>query len=188
MCRKPLYQTARFLSLALRHRPDKAGICLDNQGWVAIDSLLRGLSKSGHAISREELTQIVEENDKQRYAFNGDRTMIRASQGHSVKVALGYAPMTPPDLLYHGTVERFLASILQSGLKPKNRHHVHLSADRETATKVGSRRGEPVILTVQAKAMYLEGFEFFRSDNGVWLTASVPPRFIDHPQTLAEIR
>ena len=175
---KSLYRASRFLSLVLRHRPDKAWITLNDEGWTDVDVLLEALVAKGYAMSRDDLNRIVAENDKKRFSFNEDRTLIRASQGHSVKVAFNYPPVTPPKLLYHGTVERFLESICQQGLKSKNRHHVHLSPDRETAEKVGSRRGEPIVLTIRAQDMQNDGLEFYLSDNGVWLTDAVPAHYI----------
>jgi len=178
MSHKSLYRTSRFLSLVLRHQPDRAGIRLNGEGWVAVDELLKGLAANGYVISTDDLEQIVRENDKKRFAFNDERTMIRASQGHSAEVDLGYTPAEPPERLYHGTVERFLPSIRQHGLKPQNRHHVHLSPDMETAEKVGKRRGTPVILTIRAGAMHTDNMIFFVSDNGVWLTEHVAPHYI----------
>lgn len=175
---KSLYRASRFLSLILRHRPDKARITLNDEGWTDVDALLEALTAKGYAISRDDLNRIVAENDKKRFSFSDDRTLIRASQGHSVEVAFDFPPVAPPERLYHGTVERFLDSIRQRGLKPKNRHHVHLSPDRETAEKVGARRGPPIILTIHAEIMNNDGHEFYRSDNGVWLTDCVPARYI----------
>ena len=129
-------------------------------------------------MSREELERLVRESDKQRYAFSTDGTKIRANQGHSVPVDLRLPPAEPPATLYHGTVEKFMASIESVGLTAQARHHVHLSADRHTAFKVGSRRGKVVMLEIDARAMRQAGHEFFVSDNGVWLTESVPPAYL----------
>src|SRR5260221_9788530 len=144
---------SKFLSLVLRHEPGKVGLTLDAAGWVGVAELLDALARHGRVVSRDKLLEIVATSDKKRFALSDDGERIRASQGHSVEVELGYAPATPPDVLYHGTVERFLASIRQGGLVKGARHHVHLSMDRVTATKVGDRRGEAVILTVDAAAM-----------------------------------
>jgi putative RNA 2'-phosphotransferase len=177
---KRLVRVSKFLSRHLRHSPERIGIALDSQGWVAIDALLDAASRHGVAISRTELDEIVARNDKARFAIDGDR--IRASQGHSVAVDLGLEPLTPPSWLFHGTVGRVLAAIREEGLRPMRRHHVHLSADRETSVKVGSRRGAPVVLSVDSGRMHAEGVMFYRSDNGVWLVDAVPPRFIAFPE------
>lgn len=169
---------SRRLSYVLRHRPDTLGIALDPAGWTDVDPLLDALSKPGRTVTRSALERCVATNDKQRFEFSTDGRQIRARQGHSVPVELGYAPVPPPPVLFHGTVPRALESIRTTGLQPRNRHHVHLSADRTTATTVGQRRGAPVILTVNSAAMAREGHTFFRTDNGVWLTAEVPPEYI----------
>jgi putative RNA 2'-phosphotransferase len=168
-------EKSRFLSLVLRHDPGKIGIVLDDQGWVAVDTLLAALPFS---LDRHGVEKLVRNNDKQRFALTSDGKMIRANQGHSVTVDLALAPVTPPEVLYHGTVEKFLASILAQGLVKGDRHHVHLSARVETAQKVGSRRGAPVILAVAATEMAATGHDFYRSENGVWLTDSVPAQFL----------
>ena len=166
---------SKLISKALRHAPEAFGITLDANGWVAIDALLNGVRRH-RALSRADLERIVAESDKKRFAIDGDR--IRANQGHSVDVDLALAPAAPPPRLYHGTVARFLEAILREGLTPQGRHHVHLSADVETARKVGGRRGKPVILEIAAEALAAQGAAFYRSDNGVWLTAHVPPQAI----------
>jgi putative RNA 2'-phosphotransferase len=166
---------SRFLSLVLRHDPGKIGLTLDAQGWIAVDTLLAALP---FPLDRDGLERLVRDNDKQRFALSPDRGMIRANQGHSVTVDLALAPATPPDLLYHGTVEKFLPSILSQGLIKGERHHVHLSATVATAEKVGARRGVPVILVVAAARMHADGYRFFQSDNGVWLTEQVPAKYL----------
>ncbi len=171
-------QRSRFLSLVLRHQPQAAGIELDSAGWVEVDTLLQGMAASGHPLTRVELETLVQKNDKRRFAFSEDRRRIRANQGHSVEVELGLSPASPPAILYHGTVERFLDPILTHGLKPGERHHVHLSADRHTAFKVGSRRGKAVILEIDSSSMAKEGYLFYLSPNGVWLTDAVPTKFL----------
>jgi putative RNA 2'-phosphotransferase len=171
-------KNSRFLSLVLRHQPEAAGIALDAEGWVEVDVLLAGLASVGHPLAPRELDWLVSQSDKQRFAFSPDRRRIRASQGHSVPVDLKLGPAVPPARLFHGTVERFMESITALGLAPQQRHHVHLSADRHTAFKVGSRRGKAVVLSVDAGAMVRNGHAFFVSDNGVWLTDRVPPEFL----------
>jgi putative RNA 2'-phosphotransferase len=157
----------------LRHAPGSVGLTLDAAGWVDVVDLLAALH-----MTRSQLDDVVARNDKQRFAFDPTGTRIRASQGHSVPVELGYSAAQPPDELFHGTVDRFLAAILTEGLKPGNRHAVHLSADVETARRVGARRGRPVVLRVDAAALVAEGSVLSRSANGVWLVAAVPPRHL----------
>lgn len=177
---KPAYdiELSKTLSYLLRHQPSKFGLALDAQGWCEVDALLTAFSRRNLELSREMLEHIVENNDKKRFAFSNDGTKIRASQGHSVEVDLDYQTARPPALLFHGTTERFLQSILEQGLQKRRRHHVHLSADAETALKVGQRHGKPVVLTIQSDRMYAEGYVFYCSANGVWLTDEVPPRYI----------
>ena len=171
-------RTSKFLSLVLRHRPELIGISLDPAGWVSVNELLRACRAHGRAITPDELRDLVATSDKQRFAFSEDGERIRANQGHSVAVELGYSPAAPPDTLYHGTVGKFLPSIREGGLKKGDRHHVHLSPDEETARKVGQRRGKPVILKVESGRMHREGHQFFLSTNGVWLIEHVPPEYL----------
>jgi len=172
---------SKFLSLVLRHEPGSIGIELDAQGWVEVDVLLRALAEHGHEVDRARLVHLVDTSDKRRFALAPDGSKIRANQGHSVDVELGYAPATPPEVLFHGTVARFLLAIREQGLSKGERHHVHLSATRDVAIQVGSRRGAPVVLEVAAGEMARSGSDFFLSENGVWLTAHVPPRFLTFP-------
>ena len=172
-------RNSKFLSLVLRHRPDLAGITLDAAGWVDVDELLAGCERAGRAITRAQLEEIVATNDKKRFEFDDDHARIRASQGHSVEVDLGYEPADPPAILFHGTAERNLESIRRHGLLRGRRHHVHLSADEATAAAVGRRYGTPVVLTVDAARMAADGLAFFLSTNAVWLTAHVPPEYLD---------
>jgi putative RNA 2'-phosphotransferase len=173
---------SKFLSLVLRHDPALIGITLDDAGWTDIAALLAGCAGHGVAISRDELAQIVAASDKQRFAVSRDGQRIRANQGHSVEVELGFAPTAPPRHLYHGTIEAALASIRTQGLIKGARHHVHMSIDEETAARVGGRRGKPVILVVRAAEMVADGHVFFRSENGVWLTDHVPPQYLEVPE------
>jgi putative RNA 2'-phosphotransferase len=172
---------SKFLSLVLRHRPDTIGIALDREGWVAVDTLLAGCRVHGHDITRALLDDVVATNPKRRFAFSEDGSRIRANQGHSVEVELGYRPQQPPDVLFHGTIADFLPAIRAEGLCKMRRHHVHLSPDAATAAVVGRRRGAPVVLRVLAGRMHGDGHVFFLSDNGVWLTDTVAPRYIDFP-------
>ena len=171
-----LKKTSKFLSLVLRHKPETIGIELDVKGWVDVDDLLDGLSSAGHTISRQDLERVVKDNDKQRFVIADGR--IRANQGHSVDIDLDIEALTPPVLLYHGTATRFLESILAQGLIRMSRQHVHLSSDETTAVRVGQRHGKPVVLRVDSKRMYEDGFEFFRSKNGVGLVESVPATYL----------
>ena len=179
MSEKEIIRLSKFLSLVLRHRPQQIGITLDEQGWTDVDTLIRQTNKKGMRLNMEDLLQVVETNNKQRFAFNNTRTKIRANQGHSVAVELGYMPQAPPPLLYHGTSKTSLPSILASGLERRKRHHVHLSTDVDTALRVGKRHGEAVVLLIKAAAMHQEGYQFFLSENKVWLTAHVPVQFIE---------
>ena len=178
---RQLVKTSRFLSLVLRHKPEKIGITLDLAGWVDVDRLLRAVNQNSRPLTHEQLQFVVENNDKKRFEFNEDGTRIRASQGHSVSVELEYKPVEPPDTLLHGTVGQFLDSIRDKGLLKGSRHHVHLHSDSSVALQVGQRRGRPVVLTIQSAAMHNAGHEFYRSTNGIWLTEHVPPEFIDFP-------
>ena len=169
---------SKFLSLVLRHQPEKVGITLDLEGWVSVSALLDALGKHGLDLTPDELRELVRANDKQRFTISPDGLFIRANQGHSVEVELGYEPKPPPPVLYHGTAERFLSSIREQGLSRGQRHHVHLSEQRETATAVGRRYGKPVVLSIASEEMHREGHLFFQSANGVWLTEHVPSRYI----------
>ena len=169
---------SKFLSLVLRHKPQTIGIELDPNGWVDVDLLLQKASDHGRTISPEQLARVVATNDKKRFAFSDDGLRIRASQGHSLAVDLKLEPQEPPALLYHGTASRFLDRIRAEGLKKMGRQHVHLSATRETATKVGSRHGAPVILVVDCSGMLGAGHKFYLSANNVWLTDVVPSKFL----------
>ncbi|MEU2064640.1 RNA 2'-phosphotransferase [Streptomyces sp. NPDC013455] len=169
-------KVSKYLSRHLRHQPGRIGLTPDPGGWVEIDALLAAATAHGFRFTREELDHVVATNDKQRFVIEDGR--IRASQGHSIEVDLGLPPATPPPHLYHGTVPARLAAIRAEGLRPMNRHAVHLSADRETATRVGARRGRPVVLTVDSGTMHRDGHVFHLSANGVWLTAAVPPQYL----------
>ncbi len=171
---------SKFLSLLLRHKPETVGLKLDEQGWADTNELLLKINQTGRQVSFELLDKIVEENDKKRFVFNEDKSRIRAAQGHSLNVNLDYKPITPPDILYHGTIAKTAELIQISGIKKMQRHQVHLSADTETAKIVGARRGKPVILTVDAQRMHKDGYKFFQSDNGVWLTDFVPSEYVQH--------
>lgn len=169
---------SKFLSFVLRHKPEEIGLTLDERGWVDVDVLLAAARREGKPLTREMLDYIVATNSKKRFEYSEDGTRIRASQGHSVEVDLGYSSSLPPVVLYHGTVAAAVADIMQQGLMKMQRHHVHLSANVETAKNVGGRRGKPVVLIVYAGSMAAAGHQFFVSTNGVWLTDHVPPEYI----------
>jgi putative RNA 2'-phosphotransferase len=171
-------EISKFLSYVLRHAPESIGLGLDANGWADVDELLAKATNAGRRIDLDTLRAVVAESDKQRFTLSEDGRRIRAAQGHSVAVDLDLAPSEPPPLLYHGTATRNLAAIRAEGLKPGRRQQVHLSLDPETARKVGARHGSPTVLTVDAAAMHRDGHAFFRADNGVWLTDSVPVRFL----------
>ena len=171
--------TSKFLSLILRHRPETIGITLDEHGWADVSELIQGINRTGkHSLTPELLEEIVRTDEKQRYAFNGDHTLIRANQGHSIPVDVELEEAVPPAVLYHGTGEKYAVSIDRQGLLPQSRLYVHLSSDVVTARKVGSRHGRPVIYSIDCAAMAADGYRFFLSANHVWLTEKVPPEYL----------
>ncbi|MEP6904391.1 MAG: RNA 2'-phosphotransferase [Actinomycetota bacterium] len=170
---------SKFLSLVLRHKPEEIGLTLDENGWANVAALLENAAKAGNDFTFEELAETVATNDKKRFAFDETQTKIRASQGHSLKVEIGFEEKTPPAILYHGTAERNVKAILESGLKKMARHHVHLSSEPETARSVGIRYGKPVIFKIETVSMLAENFKFYVSANDVWLVTEVPPKFLE---------
>jgi putative RNA 2'-phosphotransferase len=172
---------SKFLSFVLRHEPQAIGLVLDGNGWADVDELIARCRAHGKAITREILEAIVATSPKQRFAFSSDGQKIRASQGHSIDVDLAYAPAQPPARLFHGTVAAALPAIRVEGLKKMQRHHVHLSPDEETARVVAMRRGKPIVLRIAAAEMSAAGHVFYVSANGVWLTESVSPQYIEFP-------
>lgn len=173
---------SKFLSLVLRHQPEKIGLALDPQGWADVDELLAKAQQAGVPVTLDILQAVVESNDKKRFAFSEDRRRIRAQQGHSIEVELGLDPAAPPEELFHGTADRFLDSIRAQGLVAGKRQHIHLSPDGDTAVRVGQRHGRPVVLRVLAGRMHQDGFPFYVSGNGVWLTEVVPARYLVFPE------
>ncbi len=169
---------SRFMSLILRHKPEVIGVQLDENGWLEVDQLIEGINKQGKRITLEILKEVVANNDKKRFIFNEDGTKIRANQGHSIEVDVELKETIPPAFLYHGTVNKTIKLIQKSGLKKMSRQHVHLSQDRDTAFKVGSRRGFPVILSIDTGRMHQDGYQFYLSENEVWLTDHVPVKYI----------
>lgn len=172
-----LNKTSKFISLILRHKPEIIGISLDEHGWANVKDLLNGISKTRY-IDMAMLEEIVANDNKQRYSFNDDKTMIRANQGHSIPVDVELPEKIPPMILYHGTGERYVLSIDEQGLLPKGRLYVHLSGDEITARTVGLRHGKPVIYEIHAGEMYNDGYVFYQSVNGVWLTKNVPVKYM----------
>lgn len=167
-----------FISLVLRHNPGAAGICLDNHGWADVDELIKGVKRSGRKINWDILEEIVRTDEKGRYSFDEEKKKIRANQGHSIPVDVELEEKIPPQYLYHGTANRSLKGIFEEGLKPMSRLYVHLSSDKETAKKVGSRHGKVVVLLVESGKMAEDGLVFFQSANGVWLTKQVLPKYL----------
>ncbi|MDM1763737.1 MULTISPECIES: RNA 2'-phosphotransferase [unclassified Acinetobacter] len=179
MNEKILRQRSKFLSLVLRHQPETIGIQLDAEGWTDVSNLLQQMIKHRNPLKLQELIEVVENNDKKRFQLSEDHSKIRAVQGHSTQqVQREYIAMTPPDILYHGTATRFVDTILEQGLIAGQRHHVHLSADLITATKVGQRHGKVVIFRVNTQQMQQDGFKFYQAENGVWLTEKVPSHYL----------
>jgi len=171
-------KTSKFLSYVLRHHPELINLNLDENGWANVDELITKSKNDSQGFTFEELDEIVETNDKKRFIFNEDKTRIRANQGHSVDINLALIPQQPPEFLYHGTAQRNIESILEKGIEKRNRQHVHLSQDIETATKVGMRHGKPIILTINTEKMFDDGIEFYLSENNVWLTDFVDATYI----------
>ena len=173
-----LVKISKYLSYHLRHHPEKLNLQIEPGGWVKVEEILTACRRNNFLINLQELKEVVEKNDKKRFSFNEKRTQIRANQGHSIAVDLQLKTATPPAILYHGTVKRVVKSILQQGLQKMARHHVHLSADVDTAKIVGARRGKSIIFQVNAMKMSEDGYEFYCSDNGVWLVNEVPPQYL----------
>jgi putative RNA 2'-phosphotransferase len=170
---------SKFMSLILRHQPEVVGCMLDRGGWLSIADLVSGATCAGVAITAEDVMEIAKQDPKRRYALSEDALRIKATYGHSIEIELGLEASRPPERLFHGTATRSLESIKKAGITRKRRRYVHLSADKMTATKVGSRHGRPVILTVRARLMFDAGFLFYRSESGIWLTEQVPSDYID---------
>ena len=176
--KKNIEKSSKFLSLVLRHQPELIGLALDSGGWARIDALVTLANANGQSLDRDIIVSIVAGSDKQRFALSDDGELIRANQGHSVKISLGLQPISPPNTLYHGTASRFLESIRSSGLHAGQRQHVHLSSDLNVAEQVGARHGKPVVLVINAQLMVENGHHFYLSENGVWLTDTVPANYI----------
>ena len=176
-----IVRISKFLSQILRHRPEKIGLSLDANGWAEVAELLEKSAQKGIRFDRATLQIVVDTNNKKRFSISDDGLRIRANQGHSIDIELGLKPQRPPEMLFHGTVEQHLALIRKDGLLRMRRQHVHLSQELETAVAVGGRRGKAIVLQIKSGEMARQGFLFFLSENGVWLTELVPPAFIEFP-------
>lgn len=174
-----LNNISKYMSLILRHKPDVIGIELDEHGWANVNDLISGIEKDNHGFNFELLEEIVRTDSKQRYSFNGDKSLIRANQGHSINVDVELKEKEPPEYLYHGTGEKYVESINQDGLIPKSRLYVHLSKDIKTAENVGKRHGKEVVYRINSGQMYRDGYKFYLSKNGVWLTKEVPVKYLE---------
>lgn len=174
-----LENISKYMCLILRHKPEAIGITLDEHGWANVVELIDGIRKDNPGFDLDHLYEIVETDSKGRYSFNEDKTLIRCNQGHSIPVDVELKEAKPPKQLWHGTGEKYVSAIDEQGLLHKNRLYVHLSTNEETAIKVGKRHGKPVLYTVNAEEMYQDGYKFFLSKNGVWLTDHVPVKYLD---------
>ncbi len=170
---------SRIMSLVLRHDPGSIGLALDENGWAVVDELVVCLNQDGKRVDREVIESVVENSDKQRFRISEDGRLIRANQGHSIAIDLKLEKKSPPEWLYHGTATKWMKSIEREGLIKGSRQHVHLSPDKETAKKVGARHGKPVVLEVAAQMLEQHGYDFYLSENGVWLTDHVPPDYLN---------
>lgn len=191
---KEMTRASKFLSLILRHEPDRVGLKLGDAGWVDVKELLQAVNRHGVSLTLDQLAHVVATSDKERFAFSEDGRRIRANQGHSIAVDLRYQPQVPPEFLYHDTAIRFLPGIRRHGLQRMQRHDVHLSAETKVTVQVGSRHGKPALLIIRSGDMHRAGHVFTCSANGVWLVKHVPPEFIDFskieyqvPQSQADI-
>lgn len=174
-----LTKVSKFISMILRHKPEAIGITLDEHGWAVVEDLIDGVSENYPGFNKEMLEEIVRTDEKQRYSFNGDHDLIRANQGHSIPVDVELEQVEPPEYLYHGTATKYMHSIYKQGLIPKSRLYVHISDSPNKAYEVGKRHGKPVIFRIRSGDMHKDGFIFYRSANGVWLTERVPVEYLE---------
>ena len=178
---------SKFMALVLRHKPELIGIIMNSEGWVNLDDFIRKLNIYKHFnVNKETVNIIIKNDEKQRYALSSDGSMIRANQGHSVDINLNLKPEMPPFILYHGTVHKYLEKIKKEGLRPMSRQFIHLSLDKKTAENVGKRRGIPVVLTVNARDMYTAGYNFYQSENKIWMTKTIPIEYINFENNKGE--
>lgn len=173
-----LQSISKYMSLILRHKPEVIGIYIDEHGWANVEKLIQGIAKNNPGFNMEALEEIIKTDNKQRYSFNDDKTLIRANQGHSIQVDVELEEKEPPNVLYHGTGEKYVTSIDKNGLIPKSRLYVHLSRDIETARAVGKRHGKEIIYSVNSAQMHKDGYKFYLSKNGIWLTKKVPMKYL----------
>lgn len=166
---------SKFLSYVLRHKPESIGLTLNDNGWASVAEILKNRKLR---FSLEELKFVVENNEKNRFTLNEDFSLIKANQGHSVEIKLEFQKIVPPEILYHGTTQHFLASIQEKGLEKRQRHHVHLSIDIKTASNVGKRHGKLIILAIDSKKMHEDGYQFYLSDNNIYLVDEVPAKYL----------
>lgn len=169
---------SKYISYLLRHHPEEGNITLDEEGYADTSALIAAVRKEFDEFDMPYLEKIVAEDEKTRYSFTDDKSKIRANHGHSVKgISPGLKEVAPPDVMYHGTAERFMDSIREQGILKMSRLYVHLSADEETAEEVGRRHGKPVIISIDTKKMHEDGLKFYNSANGLWLTDTVPVKY-----------
>lgn len=171
-------RASKYIALLLRHHPEAAGLHLDSHGWADVESLIAGVARKFPGFRKEDLEKIVQTDSKQRYAFSDDKRHIRANQGHSLSVDVGLKKAVPPEMLYHGTAVKSKAAIEKEGLRAQGRLYIHLSRDAATAKTVGARHGRPIVYSIDTVKMTADGYEFFLSANGVWLTEVVPPKYL----------
>jgi len=172
-------QVSKYLSLILRHHPEVVNLKLDAHGWVNTNMLIKEVAKKFPGFNQEILDEVVATNNKKRFSYNEDKTKIRANQGHSIQVDVELEKRIPPDILYHGTSSKVVTNIQKEGLLPQKRLHVHLSKDIPTAIAVGKRHGQPVVFRINSKQMIIDGYIFYYSLNGIWLTNAVPPQYLE---------
>jgi len=180
--KQELIKISKFLSLILRHKPESIGVSMSPHGWVNINELIQAAEKHRIYLNKKIIDQVIKENEKQRFTYSTDGESIRANQGHSINIELELKPSKPPKILYHGTASRFMENIRKKGLLKMNRQHVHLSLLKKTAYDVGKRHGKPIILIIDAQIMTKDGYDFYLSKNGVWLTEHVAPQYLQEEQ------
>lgn len=176
MSKKQHKEISKYLSFILRHKPDAINLVLDKQGWAEINDII--IKTIDMDLSHQLIEEVVKTNDKQRFVLSDDKLKIRANQGHSIDVNLNLTAQEPPSVLYHGTAEHNINSILQEGIKSRKRQYVHLSTNKNTASEVGKRYGKPVVLEVNCSQMNTDGYAFYLSENKVWLTNFVPAKYL----------
>lgn len=175
---KPYKDYSKYMSFVLRHHPEEIDVVLEDGGWAPLDILIKKMNEKGYKVNLDIVRDVVNSNDKKRFTINEDKTKIKANQGHSVEIDLKLQKKIPPVMLYHGTSEKYVKDIKKKGILKMKRHHVHLSADKDTAINVGFRHGKPFVLSIDTKSMYADNIDFYQSDNNVWLTDYIAPKYI----------